>query len=88
MSSLFDREEFAVHKASGQFWAQLARSFTGPDIRPLNVTLLARRLQLDYVQERRQAIEPLMGDELEPAKHQFGYLLEKCVEFVSATSQQ
>src|SRR4051812_49224065 len=39
---LFDTNELAVHRATGQFWAQLALSFTEPDIYPLNVTLLAR----------------------------------------------
>lgn len=84
---LFDREEFAVHKASGQFWAQLALSFTEPDIFPLNVSILARRLQLDYVEGLRQAIEPLMGDELEPAKQQLSFLLEKSLEFVSSAER-
>jgi len=52
------------------------------------VSILARRLQEEYVGELGRAIEPLVLNEeeaLQPAKKQLHLLLDKCAEFVSAT---
>jgi len=85
---LFDTEDLAVHKATGQFWAQLALSFTEPDVYPLNVSMLARRLREDYVADLKKAMEPLVrngAEELQPARDQLSNLIKKCAEFITAS---
>uniref|UniRef100_A0A915CL20 Transferrin receptor-like dimerisation domain-containing protein n=1 Tax=Ditylenchus dipsaci TaxID=166011 RepID=A0A915CL20_9BILA len=41
---LFDTDNFAVHRAVGQYWAELARSFADANILPFNTTIFAQKL--------------------------------------------
>uniref|UniRef100_A0A0N4ZQC1 N-acetylated-alpha-linked acidic dipeptidase 2 n=1 Tax=Parastrongyloides trichosuri TaxID=131310 RepID=A0A0N4ZQC1_PARTI len=56
---IFDTNDFAVHKAVGQYWAEMARRFSDYAILPINVTMLADTFLRDYLPEVKKAIGPL-----------------------------
>ncbi|CEF62267.1 Protease-associated domain, PA and Transferrin receptor-like, dimerisation domain and Peptidase M28 domain-containing protein [Strongyloides ratti] len=53
---IFDTNNFAVHKAVGQYWAELARRFADSAILPINATALANALLNDYLPELKKAL--------------------------------
>uniref|UniRef100_A0A0K0EWJ1 Glutamate carboxypeptidase 2 homolog (projected from Caenorhabditis elegans ortholog gcp-2.1) n=1 Tax=Strongyloides venezuelensis TaxID=75913 RepID=A0A0K0EWJ1_STRVS len=56
---IFDTNNFAVHKAVGQYWSELARRFSDSAILPINGTALADALLNDYLPELKKALIPL-----------------------------
>uniref|UniRef100_A0A915DVL0 Uncharacterized protein n=1 Tax=Ditylenchus dipsaci TaxID=166011 RepID=A0A915DVL0_9BILA len=52
------RDNFAIHRAVGQYWAELARSFADANIIPLNITIFAKKLIHGYVSDLKQNMEP------------------------------
>uniref|UniRef100_A0A7E4VW90 N-acetylated-alpha-linked acidic dipeptidase n=1 Tax=Panagrellus redivivus TaxID=6233 RepID=A0A7E4VW90_PANRE len=56
---IFDTKDFAVHRALGQFWAELARSYADKTIVPLNVTIFAEQLVYSYVHDLQKVVKTL-----------------------------
>jgi hypothetical protein len=74
-----------VHKAVGQFWAELARSFADSPVLPLNATIFAQKMLLDYFATAKEAVAELNAKfpkEMGPAMKQLGHLEEQCRLFV------
>uniref|UniRef100_A0A7E4WCP9 Glutamate carboxypeptidase 2 n=1 Tax=Panagrellus redivivus TaxID=6233 RepID=A0A7E4WCP9_PANRE len=86
---IFDTNDFAVHKAVGQFWAELARTFADQPIIPLNVSILAEQLLNNYVHDLKGAIDPLKHryPEAEDARLQLSHLIKHCQHFVHRARQ-
>src|SRR5687767_4180998 len=62
-----------VHKAVGQYWAELARAFADDPVLPINATIFAQTLLKDYLAQTRTAVQQLHDKfpaETEPAVRQ------------------
>jgi hypothetical protein len=63
----------------------LARSFADSPVLPLNATIFAQKMLLDYFATAKEAVAKLNGKfpkEMEPAMKQLGHLEEHCRLFV------
>lgn len=74
---LLDTDGFAIHKATGQYWAELARVFVDEVVIPMNSTELAVMLLKEYLPALKAAIIPLhfYQEAIEPAKDQLAQLV-------------
>ncbi|MFH4977960.1 hypothetical protein AB6A40_004669 [Gnathostoma spinigerum] len=81
---IFDNNDFAVHRAVGQYWASLIVKFTDSPILPMNVTDFANALVTIYVPDLKTAIETLRfwHEIISDARQQLSYLLRNCREFL------
>ncbi|KJH44175.1 PA domain protein [Dictyocaulus viviparus] len=81
---LFDTDGFAVHKAVGQFWAEIARVFTDEVVLPFNSTELAAAILLDYIPKLGEALAPLkfFHSAIHPAVQQLAYMTKAAQEFL------
>uniref|UniRef100_A0A183BS25 N-acetylated-alpha-linked acidic dipeptidase 2 n=1 Tax=Globodera pallida TaxID=36090 RepID=A0A183BS25_GLOPA len=82
---LFDPNHFAVHKAMGQFWAELARSFADSELLPFSPGIFAHKLMYEYLDDLQQSIFNLYNEfptETEPAKRQLNSLVASVLEFI------
>ncbi|CAJ0934563.1 unnamed protein product, partial [Mesorhabditis belari] len=86
---LLDPDHFAFHKAVGQMWGELARRFADEVILPFNVTDLAATIMKVYMQDLRNAINPLMyfKEAISDAKQQLTNLGTAATEFYTVASQ-
>uniref|UniRef100_A0A915AJ70 Glutamate carboxypeptidase 2 n=1 Tax=Parascaris univalens TaxID=6257 RepID=A0A915AJ70_PARUN len=81
---IFDTNNFAVHVAVGQYWAELAREFTDSAVLPFNISDLANSLLRIYLPNLKRAMEPLKyrADEIKDAREQLSRLIKNCQEFL------
>uniref|UniRef100_F1KV27 Glutamate carboxypeptidase 2 n=1 Tax=Ascaris suum TaxID=6253 RepID=F1KV27_ASCSU len=81
---IFDTNNFAVHVAVGQYWAELAREFTDSAVLPLNISDLANSLLRIYLPNLKKAMEPLKyrAEEIRDAREQLSRLIKNCQEFL------
>ncbi|KHN82806.1 Glutamate carboxypeptidase 2 -like protein [Toxocara canis] len=81
---IFDTNNFAVHAAVGQYWAELAREFTDSAILPLNITDFANSLLRIYARDLKKAIDPLKYyvEPITDAREQLSRLIKNCQEFL------
>lgn len=73
-------KSFQVHKAIGQYWAELAREFTDSVVLPLNITDLANALVKIYMPELRRTMEDIKhhAEMIKEAKFQLSHLIVRC----------
>uniref|UniRef100_A0AC34GPF4 Uncharacterized protein n=1 Tax=Panagrolaimus sp. ES5 TaxID=591445 RepID=A0AC34GPF4_9BILA len=81
---IFDTNNLAVHRAVGQFWAELARVFADSPIIPLNITFYAEALLNVYVQNLEKDFELLKQKypETTDAQKQLTNLIKNCQKFL------
>ncbi|KAK6760458.1 hypothetical protein RB195_021793 [Necator americanus] len=81
---LLDTDNFAVHRAVGQFWAELARFFTDEAVLPFNTTDLAVAIAKDYIPDLAKALTPLkyFQTAIQPAVQQLSYMTRASQEFL------
>uniref|UniRef100_A0A914QB99 Glutamate carboxypeptidase II n=1 Tax=Panagrolaimus davidi TaxID=227884 RepID=A0A914QB99_9BILA len=86
---IFDTNNLAVHRAVGQFWAELARVFADSPIIPVNITFYAETLLNVYVKDLIKDFEPLENgySEAKDAKKQLSNLIKNCEEFLKQSHQ-
>uniref|UniRef100_A0A914QS79 Uncharacterized protein n=1 Tax=Panagrolaimus davidi TaxID=227884 RepID=A0A914QS79_9BILA len=86
---IFDTNNFAVHRAVGQFWAEMARVFADSPIIPFNITIYADNLLNVYAEQLVKDIDPLKHryPEAEDARKQLTNLIKNCREFVHRCHQ-
>jgi N-acetylated-alpha-linked acidic dipeptidase len=86
---LFDTKNLAVHRAVGQFWAELARVFADSPIIPLNITIYADTLLNVYVHKLKKDLDPLKHryPEAQDARQQLSNLIRNCQEFIRRSRQ-
>jgi hypothetical protein len=66
-----------VHKAVGQYWAELARSFADSPLLPINATIFAQKLLIDYLGQTKESLIELHSKypaEMGPALQQMSNL--------------
>uniref|UniRef100_A0A914S6Y5 PA domain-containing protein n=1 Tax=Parascaris equorum TaxID=6256 RepID=A0A914S6Y5_PAREQ len=82
---IFDTNNFAVHVAVGQYWAELAREFTDSAVLPFNISDLANSLLRIYLPNLKRAMEPLKyrADEIKDAREQLSRLIKNCQNYVA-----
>ncbi|VDK44625.1 unnamed protein product, partial [Cylicostephanus goldi] len=82
---LLDTDNFAVHRAIGQFWAELARFFTDEAVLPFNTTELAVAIVKDYIPALGKALTPLKYYQkaIEPAVEQLSHFTKAAQEFLN-----
>ncbi|KAE9555929.1 hypothetical protein FO519_000909 [Halicephalobus sp. NKZ332] len=81
---LFDTNDFAVHRAVGQFWAEIARSFADSPIVPLNATIFADQILNDYVHALKLKLDPMKNrfPEAQDARVQLTRLIRNSQDFL------
>ncbi|EYB96153.1 hypothetical protein Y032_0153g2937 [Ancylostoma ceylanicum] len=81
---LLDTDNFAVHRAVGQYWAELARYFTDEAVLPFNTTELANVILKDYIPALAKALTPLKYYQkaIQPAVQQLSYMTRASQEFL------
>lgn len=59
-----------IHQATGQFWAELGRTFADATVLPLNASRLAEQLASNYLPGLRKEMNKLLPvEELTPARN-------------------
>lgn len=83
---LLDTDGFSIHKATGQYWAELARYFVDEAVIPFNVTQTAIEILQKYIPELKKAISPLhyFKDSINDVKQQLTNLAKTSQEFYHA----
>ncbi|VDK54453.1 unnamed protein product [Anisakis simplex] len=78
-----------VHRAVGQYWAELAREFTDSAVIPLNISDLANSLVRIYAPDLKRALDPLRyyAEAISDAKEQLRRFIENCQEFLRRAQQ-
>ncbi|CAB3410348.1 unnamed protein product [Caenorhabditis bovis] len=73
---LMDTDNLAVHRAIGQYWAELARTFADDVILPMNVTNLANSLIKSYLPQLKSSLSGLnvTKKEFDDIKNQYALL--------------
>uniref|UniRef100_A0A914I4M5 Uncharacterized protein n=1 Tax=Globodera rostochiensis TaxID=31243 RepID=A0A914I4M5_GLORO len=83
---LFDNNDLAVHKAVGQYWAELGRAFADSPLLPINATIFAHKLLADYVGGVKEPIMSLYArfpDATKAAVGQLSHLLQNVRLFIA-----
>ncbi|KAI1702610.1 peptidase family m28 domain-containing protein [Ditylenchus destructor] len=86
---LLDPENFAVHRAVGQYWAELARSFADAPVLPLNASVFSQIILNTYIANLTKRMEPYKSTipEMQDASDQLLKMTEKAKEFVSRSTK-
>ena len=74
-----------VHKAVGQYWAELARFFADAPQLPIDPQMFAQKMYKDYVPELGQAVRELSAKfptEMEPAVRQMEFMRRQAQRFM------
>ncbi|KAL3097431.1 hypothetical protein niasHS_003879 [Heterodera schachtii] len=82
---LFDNNNLAVHKAVGQYWAELGRAFADSPLLPINATVFAHKLLADYVGAVKESVLSLhlrFPNASAPAVRQLSNLLQNVRLFI------
>jgi hypothetical protein len=56
---IFDHDNFAIHTATGQYWANLARIFSEEPVLPLNASMLAHMFLDKYAKDLKTNVDSL-----------------------------
>ncbi|GMT08853.1 hypothetical protein PFISCL1PPCAC_150 [Pristionchus fissidentatus] len=81
---LYDKPDFAMHRAIGRYWAELARTLSDSPVLPINVTKIAVEMKDVYVLELRKALNSLPANpNLMEAKQQVDYLEKGAQKFLT-----
>uniref|UniRef100_A0A1I8AML9 Exostosin domain-containing protein n=1 Tax=Steinernema glaseri TaxID=37863 RepID=A0A1I8AML9_9BILA len=56
---IFDHNRMSVHRAVGEYWALLAKAFADADVLPVNVTVYAQAIALNYVPKLKKDLQAL-----------------------------
>ncbi|VDO64484.1 unnamed protein product [Heligmosomoides polygyrus] len=82
-------DSFAIHKAVGQFWAELARFFTDEVVLPFNTTELAVALVDNYLPALSETLTPLkyFHAAIKPAILQMGHITRASQELLKISIQ-
>ncbi|KAL3101842.1 hypothetical protein niasHS_003251 [Heterodera schachtii] len=87
---LFDNNHLAVHKAVGEYWAELARIFADSPLLPISATTLAHRLLADYLEAIKKPILDLSSQfpsSSGPAKTQLDNLIQNGHRFMAQAEE-
>jgi len=81
---IFDHDGFSIHKATAQYWATLAQTFSSQPILPLNISMLAHRFLDGYAKDLKSDIETLSKKipNMAKAHEQVILLIRNVQEFV------
>uniref|UniRef100_A0A914HWS0 Uncharacterized protein n=1 Tax=Globodera rostochiensis TaxID=31243 RepID=A0A914HWS0_GLORO len=83
---IFDNNHLAVHKAVGEYWAELARLFADSPLLPISATTFAHRFLADYLEGIKKPILSLNSqfpNDTEPAKSQLDNLIKNAHQFMA-----
>ncbi|KAL3090764.1 hypothetical protein niasHT_029983 [Heterodera trifolii] len=87
---IFDNNQLAVHKAVGEYWAELARIFADSPLLPISATTLAHRLLADYLEGIKKPILDLSSQfpsTCGPAKTQLDNLIQNGHQFMAQAEE-
>ncbi|GMR57002.1 hypothetical protein PMAYCL1PPCAC_27197 [Pristionchus mayeri] len=80
---LYDKPDFAMHRAIGRYWAELARTLADSPVFPINVTKIAEEMGGNYVVELRKTLNQLPANpNLLEAKQQVDFLEKAAAKFL------
>uniref|UniRef100_A0AC35TSG6 N-acetylated-alpha-linked acidic dipeptidase 2 n=1 Tax=Rhabditophanes sp. KR3021 TaxID=114890 RepID=A0AC35TSG6_9BILA len=81
---IFDTNNFAVHRAVGQYWGEIARRFADSAVIPLNVTTLAESFLKEYLPELKKQLGALrqLNTAGNIVKEQFNHLVLETKNFM------
>uniref|UniRef100_A0A914HXR2 Glutamate carboxypeptidase 2 n=1 Tax=Globodera rostochiensis TaxID=31243 RepID=A0A914HXR2_GLORO len=83
---IFDNNHLAVHKAVGEYWAELARLFADSPLLPISATTFAHRFLADYLEGIKKpilSINSQFPNDTEPAKSQLDNLIKNAHQFMA-----
>ncbi|TKR72993.1 hypothetical protein L596_020366 [Steinernema carpocapsae] len=82
---IFDHNKLSVHRAVGQYWALLTKEFADQPVIPVNVTVYAQAISLDYVPQLVKIVKQLANkhDEAKDAVKQVQNLVKDGQRFLS-----
>ncbi|CAD6189092.1 unnamed protein product [Caenorhabditis auriculariae] len=81
---LIDTDNMKIHQATGQFWAELARSFADAPVLPINTTKLGHVIISEYLPILKNVLSKLSlsKEDAEMIKTQYKFLLKNCQEML------
>ncbi|KAK0403198.1 hypothetical protein QR680_016776 [Steinernema hermaphroditum] len=85
---IFDHNHMSVHRAVGEYWALLAKTFADSQILPLNTTVYAQAIAIVYVPKLLEDLKALVKKfrEAQDAVVQANHLVKDATRFLQKSS--